>query len=751
VGGDVATSERWRAEPLDVLERTVAGLGGERRDGQRVLSEAIADAMRGGHHLVAEAPTGSGKSLAYLAPAVASGLRVVVATSTIALQSQLVRKDLPALREHAGVPFDFALLKGRSNYLCRAKLRAAAAPDALFERAVGVNFPRELEALDRFADASTTGDRTELPVAVADASWAAVSCTSMECPGATQCNAGDTCFAEHARRRAQGVSVLVVNHALYCAHLAAGGNVLPEHDVVVLDEAHAFPENATNAFGADLLPDALTRLTGVLGKAGVGTAELDRLQKSAKALGAVIDGREGRIDLAKDTALQDALVAAAEQLATANNKLSRSDADNAKRAAQLAGGRLDVLRRLASPTDDDVVWIENVRNSRRLRIAPVAVGPTLAMKLLEHRPVVAVSATLGGEVPFVRFAYQSGFDPQAAPGRWGGLDDDGNRVAACGRGYASLAAPSSFDWRAQGMLYVGKDLPDPTRENDAWLERAQDRVCKLVNAAGGRALVLCTSHANVKRFADVLRDRTYHEVLAQGDADVARLTQSFLADETSVLVGTRSFWQGIDAPGVACVLVVIDRIPFPMPTDPLHAARRERAERNGANAFAAIDVPTAALVLAQGAGRLLRTKDDRGVVAVLDSRLATRDYRKQLLAAMPPLRRSIDLDEACTFLAEAAAAVPERADGDPEVRTFSIAENLAVRDGVACPVCGRPIGERCKDENDFTMVAPHEERFRAAEAAGIIDVWVPAAESASSDEAASCDESASSDGAEHDG
>jgi ATP-dependent DNA helicase DinG len=701
----------WRADPLELLDATIAALGGERRDGQRTLAEAVADAMRNGHHLAAEAPTGSGKSLAYLAPAVASGLRVVVATSTIALQSQLVGKDLPALAEHCGVPFSFALLKGRSNYLCRAKLRAAAAPDALFERAVGVNFPTELRALDRYAETSKSGDRAELTTAIGDATWAAVSCTSVECPGAANCTFGDDCFAELARQHAQGVSVLVANHALYCAHLEAGGNVLPEHDVVVLDEAHAFPENATNAFGADLSPDALSRLTGILGRAGVDAATLDPLTQSAKALGAAVDKRDGRIDLDHDQALHDALHSAAERLASANAKLARNDGDGAKRAAQLAGGRLDVLRRLAAPSADDVVWVENVRSTRRLRIAPVEVGGAIAGRLLEQRPVIAVSATLGGEAPFSRFAFQMGLDPAAGPGRWGALDDDRERVSATGRGYVALQAPSSFDWREQGILYVGKDLPDPTRANDVWLEQAEHRLCRLVDAAGGRALVLCTSHANVKRFAEVLRDRTDHTVLAQGEADVAQLTRSFVEDETSVLVGTRSFWQGIDAPGVACVLVVIDRIPFPMPTDPLHAARRERAERNGVNAFAAVDVPTAALVLAQGTGRLLRTRTDRGVVAVLDPRLATRDYRKQLLAAMPPLRRSIDLDSTCAFLADASSRSDAAGGSTEEPDRFSVAEIVALRKSVGCPRCGAAVGERCHDDLGYVMVFPHEERI----------------------------------------
>jgi ATP-dependent DNA helicase DinG len=240
-----------------------------------------------------------------------------------------------------------------------------------------------------------------------------------------------------------------------------------------------------------------------------------------------------------------------------------------------------------------------------------------------------------------------GFDPAAALGTGDGHD------GASGLGYAPLQASSSFDWKRQGLLYGGRDLPDPTRDRDAWLRGAGDRLARLVGAAGGRALVLCTSHANVKHFANLLREETDHDVLAQGDADTGHLVRTFLDDETSVLVGTRSFWAGIDAPGVACVLVVIDRIPFPSPGDPLHAARREHAERAGANPFAAVDLPQAALVLGQGTGRLIRRRSDHGVVAVLDPRLATRDYRTILLAALPPFRRSVDIDDACAFLATA--------------------------------------------------------------------------------------------------
>jgi ATP-dependent DNA helicase DinG len=582
-----------------------------------------------------------------------------------------MQKDLPAVARHGPVPFTFALLKGRSNYLCRAKLRAASEPDALFERPVAAGFSKHMEHFERLARTSTSGDRASLIESIADSSWAAVSCTSLECPGRTNCDDGPECFAELARDRARDVSVLVVNHALYCVHLEAGGNVLPPHDLVIIDEAHAFADNATNAFGADLAPESIARLAGVLGKAGADAEKLTALTDAATALGKIVADRSGRIDVGDDEQLGGALNATAERLAAASAKLTRTEPgsdEGAKRAVQLSAARLTVLRHLAAPPEDSVVWIERVRSTDRICIAPVAVGNMIGALLLEKRPVIAVSATLGGDPPFAEFASAMGFEPSAPLGNWGDRDvDDEEYESETGRGYQPVQASSSFDWKRQGVLYVGRDLPDPGRARDAWIEKAGERLCRLVRAAGGRSLVLCTSHANVRTFSELLRDETEHTVLAQGDAEIGRLVSSFLEDETSVLVGTRSFWAGIDAPGVGCVLVVIDRIPFPSPGEPLHAARRERAERQGLNAFAAVDIPRAALVLAQGAGRLIRSRTDHGVVAVLDARLATRDYRKALLAAIPPFRRSVDVEDACAFLVEAVSEdrVRRRTASDP--------------------------------------------------------------------------------------
>jgi ATP-dependent DNA helicase DinG len=344
-------------------------------------------------------------------------------------------------------------------------------------------------------------------------------------------------------------------------------------------------------------------------------------------------------------------------------------------------------------------------------------------RLLDERPVIAVSATLGGEPPFAAVAAQLGLQPTFEPGNWVGRDDEGRLTSNAGRGYRAVQTPSSFDWRQQGLLYVGRDMPDPGRQRAAWLDEAGDRLCHLVNAAGGRALVLCTSHSNVGHFTDVLRSRTTHEILAQGDTETGRLARAFLDDETSVLVGTRSFWGGIDAAGIGCVLVVIDKIPFPVPDDPLHVARRTRAHERGVDPFLAVDIPAAALVLAQGAGRLIRRRSDRGVVAVFDSRLANRPYKTQLLAAMPAFRRSVSIEEACAFLSHATGTVASstalsapatREPGDIRL-DLTMRQTVAIRDATPCPVCGADLSERCHDQNG-TLAFLHDARVRDAPA-----------------------------------
>jgi ATP-dependent DNA helicase DinG len=634
-----------------VLERAVAALGGDDRPGQRRLAEAVAGAIDDGHHLLAEAPTGSGKSLAYLAPVLASGRRAVVATATLALQDQLWRKDLPHLHEHSGVSFSTALLKGRSNYVCLARLAVARRGDALFDERPGPAFTADLERLVRFAAASPTGDVTDLGESVAQASWRAMTCGPNECPGATRCEQGPECFAELARSRAESVDVVVVNHALYCAHLATGGQLLPEHDVVVIDEAHAFDRTATGALGTELSGGGLRQLAGRLRRADAPRPVVDAIAESAERVDAALAEVEGRVDPTAGN-LAPVLDSLAERLTPAARMVATGDASPlAVQAARLAATRLEAVRRLRTPADGEVVWVE--RGERpALQLAPITIGPRLAPLLFARVPTVMVSATLGPGGRFEPLARRLGLEPDGRPGepahaddRADDGDDDGEGP---GLGYVSMHVEPAFDYREQSLLYVPRHLPDP-RQPD-WEGEAATELCALVGAAGGRTLVLCTSWRVVHAFTDVLRERTDHTVLAQGDEPAGRLIERFAADETSCLVATRAFWMGLDVPGPACVLVVIDRLPFTRPDEPLEQARREAAEEAGGNGFRDVDLPAAALVLAQGTGRLIRHRDDHGVVAVLDRRLAVAGYRSVLLEALPPMRRVVDAEIAREFL-----------------------------------------------------------------------------------------------------
>ena len=633
------------AEWEPVLDRAVQALGGDDRPGQRRLAAAVADAIRSGRHLVAEAPTGSGKSLAYLAPAVASGARVVVATATLTLQDQLWHKDLPHLREHGGVPFTAALLKGRSQYVCRAKLDRAREGRPMLDERPGPTLERDLERLVRFTASSTTGDFAD--VDIADTSRRAASCAPNECPGAGKCSDGETCFAERARARAGTADVLVVNHALYCIHLDSSGTVLPEHDLVIFDEAHGLADVATNAFGIEVTPMGLRQLASRLTGVGVSRGDADPLAAAADALDSALERAEGRLD-PREGAIGDALVAAAERLAAAIPAIDpASDPTAGAQATQLAGTRLAALRRLRSPDADEVVWAER----QTLHLAPVDVSRALAARLFAATPAILTSATLGAGERFAAFTARLGLDRRLDPGPVT-VEVDGEEISVPGLGYVDLAVESPFDFRTQAMLYVPTHLPEP--KDPAWSEAATVEAARLADAAGGRALILCTSRAAVDRMATRLRAETDHPVLVQGESTKAMLLERFGAEETSCLVATRSFWTGVDIPGPSCVLVVLDRIPFTRPDDPLAQARREQAERIGGSGFGDVDLPAAALVLAQGAGRLIRSRDDLGVVAVLDRRLATARYRSVLLDALPPMKRVVDPEIVVEFLATCA-------------------------------------------------------------------------------------------------
>lgn len=665
--------------------------GGETRPGQEAMCAAVDVALAAGEHLLVEAPTGIGKSLAYLAPAVAHARsvpdgRVVVVTATKGLQEQLTRDDLPTLADALpGRPLRFAMLKGRSNYLCRAKLDVTMV-DGIEARLdfgdEGVTGALEtVQRLAEWAEKAETGDRSDAPGAVSDAVWSQVSVDPGECPGAAACHAGDTCFAEAARERAAAAEIVVVNTHLYAAHLASGGNVLPPHTAVVFDEAHTLEDTFAGAFGVRLTPYRVRRAAGRARAAGA-TADLTRrLERAADALDSALGApaEATRVNLtdpngaAETRELAATLATVATLAREVHGTLRKSELGlgggagdvaraKAAQATRLLDGLADDIAALLDPPPNSVAWIESNRGRPELHQATVDVGPALAARLYPEVTVIATSATLATGGRFDLLARRLGLT-LPPPADAGDTSDDGDGgpedqsdadVEPTPPVHRALTVPSPFDHARQGWLYVAKHLPEP---NDPRFPDAMaDELHELITAAGGRTLALFTSRAAMERTADSLAARGGYEVLVQDRLARPELLARFRAGPGSALFATQGFWQGVDLPGHLCRLVAIDRIPFPRPTDPLVAARRAVATARRENDFAAVDLPAAATLLAQGAGRLIRTTTDSGVVAVFDRRLATKSYRQTLLATLPPLRRTIDRAQMVTVLSALRAA-----------------------------------------------------------------------------------------------
>ena len=630
----IAVSESLEQTDTDVvvaaLDRVRAALpAGEARPGQVVMAEAVARAIDTGRHLVVQAGTGTGKSLGYLIPAVLSGKRVVVATATKALQDQLAGKDLPFLARHLGRPFSFAVLKGRSNYLCRQRAaEVSGGDDQLTMEDLGDDvgaLGREIVQLVDWSRTSVTGDRAELSFEPRAKAWAAVSVSAMECPGKAKCPSGDDCFAEEARKQAEGADVVVVNTHLYGAHLASGGHVLPEHEVVVFDEAHALEDVAADSLGVELGAGRLRAMSrgarALVGKDG-GDA-LDELDAAAVRLEkAASPWKDKRVpdDLGDD--LSAAVALAGERVARATSAVRRSDGDAARKARSLqAAGHLTGDLQLASPVPSGyVAWVEGRTGGPVLRVVPIDVGEVLAGRLWGEVTAVLTSATI----------------PPKLAARLG-IERD-----RCDE----LDVGSPFPHAEHGLLYCPVHLPEPRHPD--YQAAMHDELHALITAAGGRTLALFTSWRAMTTAVDALRRCVPWRVLAQGDLPKPALIEAFASDEHACLFATMGYWQGIDVPGPSLSLVTIDRIPFPRPDEPLLQARREKA---GPGAFGLIDLPRAATLLAQGAGRLIRSANDRGVVAVLDTRLATATYRWDLIRALPPMRRTRHRAEVEAFLA----------------------------------------------------------------------------------------------------
>lgn len=616
-------------DSLKGLARVTESLpAGEDRPGQREMTAAVARAVSERRHLLVQAGTGTGKTLAYLIPAVLSGKRVVVATATLALQDQLVGRDLPALRRALDHPFTFAVLKGRSNYFCLQRAAEAAGGDDQLEL-VPDRHRATVRQLVAWAVTSSTGDRAELAEEPSPAAWSAVSVSARECPGARRCSFGGSCFAERARLAASDVDVLVVNNHLYAAHLASGGSVLPEHDLVVLDEAHSFEDVMAQAAAVDLSPGRLRGLRSALAGVIHDDALIENVADTAELWGTLLAARAARPQrrvlppLGKDLVealtltrgrvqgVHGALMALPDQ--APGDDTTGQWAGRRLRAITMAAALLQDLDFLAALGDGQVAWVDGPVGQPVLHLAPVDVGPLLAGSLWQDKTAVLTSATL----------------PASLAGRLG--------LAGSGVPWDHLDVGSPFSYPDQALLYCATHLPDPRH---AEFEAASLReIERLVAAAGGRALVLFTSWRAMTEAARHLAPRLPWKVMTQADLPKPALLEAFAADETSCLFATAGFFQGVDVPGPALSLVVLDRLPFPRPDDPLQQARREAS----GNGFGAVDLPHAATQLAQAAGRLIRSRTDCGVVAILDRRLATaRSYRWELIRALPPFQRTGD-------------------------------------------------------------------------------------------------------------
>jgi len=638
----------------ELLDKAVTALGGTERSGQIEMAEAVDHAFESGEHLAVQAGTGTGKSLAYLVPSIKQAMAraepMVISTATIALQRQLFDRDLPRLADALAGEVsrrpEFALLKGRGNYLCLNKIHNGASDsddlpqDELFDAVATTALGRDVKRLIEWASDTESGDRDEVVPGVADRSWSQVSVSARECIGAARCTYGADCFAEKARGTAATADIVITNHALLAIDAISDINVLPEHQLLVVDEAHELVDRVTSVATGELSAT-------MLGMADRRSSRLvdpeiaERFEASiATFASALYDTEPGRKDVLDDematylTALRDSAdrVRSAIDTAPADPKAAaaRNEAVTALNDVSDTATRILSSFGPAIPDRTDVVWLDQdeVRGNRRsiLRVAPLSVAMLLRNRLFEKSTVILTSATLTIGGAFDAMARSWGLAGAEAP-KWKGID-----------------VGSPFAHAKSGILYVAAHLPPPGRDGAGSGEQL-DEIEGLITAAGGRTLGLFSSMRAAKAAAEAMRERLDTPVLCQGEDTTTALVRRFANDPETTLFGTLSLWQGVDVPGPSLSLVLIDRIPFPRPDDPLVTARQRAIAAHGGNGFMAVAATHAALLLAQGAGRLLRSVDDRGVVAVLDSRMATARYAGFLRASLPPFWATTDTSQ----------------------------------------------------------------------------------------------------------
>ena len=611
---------------LDTITRALPG-GGEIRQGQRDMVSAIANAFSTGQHAVIEAGTGVGKSLAYLVPAALSGQRVVIATATKNLQDQLAQKDAPTVAAEV-TRTRVAVLKGKSAYLCRNRVDAVQG-DAQLSFDDGSDIPKgvadQMRRVLSWANSTRTGDRDELTFEVDDRAWRQLSVTPQECLGKNSCPQGATCFHEVAKDTAAASNIVIVNSHLYASHLASGKGLLPAHDFVVFDEAHEVLDVFATLLGSSLnatrvraFASAARSLLGV--PFADTTSDLsstaDRLQSALEAQVADQHFTDVSADVARELTSAAELVT---KLLEGLRALAGEGPEAEARKIRTLGPGVHlsgVLERFTSPQRGELLYLVKREREIDLELSIIDVAPRLQEELWGEVTAILTSATIPDTLP-----------------RALGLS-----------GVSIQQFPSPFNYAENALLYVPPDLPprnDPTAET-----AIIDELVGLISAAGGRTLALFTNRSVMQRVAEAVAPRLETPVLVQGSLSRDRIIKQFRDDASASLFAVTSFWQGIDVPGHSLSLVTIDRLPFAAPNDPLVVARRERSSQP----FAEVDLPRATMLLAQGVGRLIRNSEDRGVVAVLDTRLATATYRTTLFRKLPPMRRTRDREAVYDFL-----------------------------------------------------------------------------------------------------
>jgi ATP-dependent DNA helicase DinG len=622
----------------------------EHRPGQIEMAQAVFDAIDGNRHLCVEAGTGTGKTLAYLLPAIFSNKRVVISTATKNLQEQLFSKDIPFLEKALGRKFPVCYMKGRSNYLCWNKLEEIDSAAYLFSP----HDPQYLRKIKKWAQETATGDRAELAELPEDLLlWHHLDARRETCSG-QKCRNFDACFVTRVRQQALQSDIIIVNHHLFFADLALRqgdfGSVLPDYSILIFDEAHELEDVATQYFGVMVsnyrIEELVRDIDRVLAETGTSSAfltgQLAKLSEYSKEFFSCFLSREGRYVLQpfeSGTAirrgvhgtdmLSNSYRALCVQLAVLRTSLGSVPVQSDSIEALARRGREiqdDLAEILESDSKEHVFWCETRGRGIFLWASPINISLIMRDRLFSRiDSAILTSATLS-----------TGGNFQFAKARLGLEEAD------------ELIVPSHFDFATQSILYVPRNIPEPREEG--WVRHASKEIETILGASKGRAFLLFTSYSQMEQVYESLRGRIPFPMLIQGEMSKSALLNLFRSTPNAVLFATSSFWQGVDVQGEQLSCVVIDKLPFSVPSDPVVAARIAQINESGGNAFYDYQIPTATILLKQGMGRLIRSKADRGILALLDKRILTKSYGRVFLRSLPPAPLTHDSKHICNFL-----------------------------------------------------------------------------------------------------